>query len=362
MQKDLIEQVQLARSLVQPLDEEVIASANKASAKSYVPADNIPVLTEVVWTTNKDEVLAVLRNDDTPKVDSAYLNNILGEGKNGIKDRSCLRFESGHLNINTLRMATTRVRNEGQDEEAHIFDMKITPSMKNVVYSVYIIFSSQGIYLAKLSKCDCPNGWLFCSHTLACFLLIYLIQTKPDWTFDQIVQFMPVPIKSLQSLPLAASYVFDELKISKPGSKMGKKKSDDEYTKSIAKSIAGDIPGYSGKYNVNDADAVEEGRIISADMSSATNCEVKSIDLCKRVDEKVADEVNTNERSQNVRSKVTMASITSYNHNLVSQRRTDKALLRQLNRHERLHRMMEDGAISKDSALSFYVDHFKEDR
>ena len=24
--------------------------------------------------------------------------------------------------------------------------------------------------------------------------------------------------------------------------------------------------------------------------------------------------------------------------------------------------MMEDGAISKDSALSFYVDHFKEDR
>ena len=57
-----------------------------------------------------------------------------------------------------------------------------------------------------------------------------------------------------------------------------------------------------------------------------------------------------------------MASITSYNHTLVSQRRTDKALLRQLNRHERLHRMMEDGAISKDSALSFYVDHFKEDR
>ena len=67
LRKDLIEQVQLARSLVQPLDEEVIASANKASAKSYVPADNITVLTEVVWTTNKYEVLAALRNDDTPK-------------------------------------------------------------------------------------------------------------------------------------------------------------------------------------------------------------------------------------------------------------------------------------------------------
>ena len=42
---------------------------------------------------------------------------------------------------------------------------------------------------------------------------------------------MPLPIKSLQSVPLAASYVFGELKILKPDSKLGKKKMDDEYTR-----------------------------------------------------------------------------------------------------------------------------------
>jgi len=34
------------------------------------------------------------------------------------------------------------------------------------------------VYLHDKSKCDCPNGWLFCSHSLALFILIRLIQTK----------------------------------------------------------------------------------------------------------------------------------------------------------------------------------------
>ena len=71
----------------------------------------------------------------------------------------------------------------------------------------------------KLSKCEYSNGWLFCSHQLAVFLLIYLIQIKMDWDLQEIIEFMPVPIKSLQSVPLAASYVFRDLGVSKPGKK-----------------------------------------------------------------------------------------------------------------------------------------------
>mmetsp|Transcript_54878 Transcript_54878/g.116593 ORF Transcript_54878/g.116593 Transcript_54878/m.116593 type:complete len:99 (+) Transcript_54878:154-450(+) len=93
--------------------------------------------------------------------------------------------------------------------------------MKNVVYSVYLIFDEQGQYMPKQSKCDCPNGWLFCSHSLAMFLLIYLIQQQRDWTFENIVQFLPIPIKSLQSFPFAASYVFGKLEVSKTGRKKG---------------------------------------------------------------------------------------------------------------------------------------------
>jgi len=105
----------------------------------------------------------------------------------------------------------------------------------------------------------------------------------------------------------------------------------------------------------------EEGKTIAAELDT-NGPEVKSIDLCKRVAEKVANETDTSKRSINKESKVTMASITSYNNNLVAQRPTDKAALRQLHRHERLYKMMEDGAMSKDDALWYYVDHFKGDR
>ena len=86
-----------------------------------------------------------------------------------------------------------------------------------------MVFSSNGLYVPKLSKCDCPNGWLFCSHTLATFLMIRMIQTQADWTMHDIINFMPVPIKSLQSVPFAASYVFGELRVSRHGPTKGNK-------------------------------------------------------------------------------------------------------------------------------------------
>ena len=125
-----------------------------------------------------ENAISVLRGSETPKIDALYINDIFGQGMNGIRERAWLRFISGHLNIETLRLARTCVVIDGKDTKINIFEMKVTPSMKNVVYSVYVVFTSEGIYVGKLSKCDCPNGWLFCSHTLATFLLIYSIQMK----------------------------------------------------------------------------------------------------------------------------------------------------------------------------------------
>ncbi len=45
------------------------------------------------------------------------------------------------------------------------------------------------------------------------------------------INFMPVPIKSLKSLPLAALCVFGDLKVSKSGSKIGQKKRDKKQKK-----------------------------------------------------------------------------------------------------------------------------------
>ena len=95
---------------------------------------------------------------------------------------------------------------------------------------------------------------------------------------------MPVPIKSLQSVPFAASYVFDELKVSKSGGKRGvsnqkqKKKEEESYISIIAKGLAKDVPGYSGKYTINEEDTTEENRLMQED--AARSVGIKSIDLC----------------------------------------------------------------------------------
>ena len=361
-EKDLFKQVQRARELKQPLEEDRIASSDASTAKSYISIDNVTVVSSVEWCSDGNEVLIALRDQDFPNIDSTYIDDVFGIGKNGVRERAWLRFESGHLNVETLRMATAEIEINQEKRGVRIYEIKVTPSMKNVVYSVYLFFDTSGNYLSKQSKCDCPNGWLFCSHTLSFFLLIYLIQQKHDCDFAEVVDFMPVPIKSLQSLPLAASYIFGELKISKPGTRKGKKKKDDAYTKKVAKSLAADLPGYSGKYAINGADAAEETAILNENLLKKPK-EEKNIDLCRRVQEKLRLNSGGSHHPKKMGpSKVTMESIAAYNNNLVDKPKSNKEALRQLLRHERLHRMMKDGFLPNTSTIWPYLEHFKDHR
>ena len=133
---------------------------------------------------------------------------------NGIRECAWLCLTSGHLNVETMRFTRTRAMANGKATNINIFELKVTPSMKDVVYSVYVVFSSDSVYVPNLSKCDCPNGWLLCTHKLATFLLIRLVQMKNDFVMQDLISLMPVPIKSLQSVPMAALYVFGELSVS----------------------------------------------------------------------------------------------------------------------------------------------------
>ena len=228
---DLLNQVKRIIDLDIPLDDERIASDDVANAKSYISCDTITILSETTWTTDGEELINAIRSEGTPRINADYINSIFGPGKNGIRERAWLRFESGHLDMDTLQMTDNEMVLNGKKEKVRIFTIKVTPSMKNVVYSVYIIFTASGIYVSKQSKCDCPNGWLLCSHLLAVLLVFYLIQKQDDWTYDDVKTFCPPPIKSLQSVPLSAQYVFGELEVSKSGSKKGvsnKKKAKDK--------------------------------------------------------------------------------------------------------------------------------------
>uniref|UniRef100_A0A6U2A7Q9 SWIM-type domain-containing protein n=2 Tax=Pseudictyota dubia TaxID=2749911 RepID=A0A6U2A7Q9_9STRA len=99
--------------------------------------------------------------------------------------------------------------------------------------------------LPNKSKCDCPNGWLFCSHSLAYFLLFHVIQVKKQWSFDDLLHFMPQSIKLLQNLPIPAAMVF----------KSHLKKA----SKIIGRQLAKECPGYSAQQdNCKDNDEQEE--------------------------------------------------------------------------------------------------------
>jgi hypothetical protein len=75
----------------------------------------------VEWSTDGNEAVRAVRYEKTPRIDSTYIDSIFGIGKNGVRDRSWLRFVSGHLNIETLRVAICRV-----DVDGSIFGMLFT--------------------------------------------------------------------------------------------------------------------------------------------------------------------------------------------------------------------------------------------
>mmetsp|Transcript_36508 Transcript_36508/g.74330 ORF Transcript_36508/g.74330 Transcript_36508/m.74330 type:complete len:757 (-) Transcript_36508:306-2576(-) len=203
--QELIQQVELAIDAGQSLDHDRISLDAAQKAQSYISWDRILVEAEVAWSSSTDDALALMRGNCVANIDSTWIDDKFGEGRNGVRNRAWLRFVSGHLNAASIRHAKTRIK--GHNGEVTIFEMKVTPSMKSEIYSVYLIFLENGEYVHDASKCDCPNGWLFCSHMLAFVLYIYLVQHRVDWTYPDVVSFMPEPIKTLQSIAFSAEYV-----------------------------------------------------------------------------------------------------------------------------------------------------------
>ena len=368
--QDLLQQVQHAIDIKQPLDEDKISSVDATNARSYVSIDSISLLSTVTWKTDGAELLSLLRGNETPSIDANYINEIFGEGMNGIRERAWLRLTSGHMNLETLCFARSRATIDGGDRNINMFEIKVTPSMKNLVYSVYVVFTSGGVYVPKLSKCDCPNGWLFCSHTLSVFLLIYLIQIKNDWDLREIIKFMPVPIKTLQSIPFAASHVFEDLADSRPGAKQGSIQkdsennagSDEDVLSKIAKKIAKDIPGYTESTGIDNEDASKENELFDEGLHSRRHAtDVKSLDLCCRLNGMIKG--YTEESGSNaLTGKVTSSTLKEYNQKLVDNEENNKDILVKNLQHERLYKMTKENKISRDRTLWNYLDHYAEER
>ena len=171
---------------------------------------------------------------------------------------------------------------------------------------------------------------------------------------------MPPPIKSLQNLPLAAANVL---------------KSEKSASKAIGKAIAKEVRGYSAKKDSDESAADDEMAALQSDLKAGRD--VKSIDLCQRLDDHLQQSKETkaidgeiNSRNVQVRdaatktksSRVTADDIHKFNRDVVHKTLPPKRQYVKLVRHKCLQEMMDDKLIDDDNALSHYLRFFSDDR
>jgi hypothetical protein len=279
---------------------------------------------------------------------------------NGNRERGWLKFLSGSLDVLSLTLGTAVM--EGEEDPVKIIRIKCTPSMTSEVYDVSLSFKPNDsviVYLPDKSKCDCPNGWLFCSHSLALFILIRLMQIKRDWTFDDLCKFMPPPIKSLQNLPLAAAHVL---------------KSKKAAAKAVGKALAKEVPGYSAESDdALESEEADEMATLQRDLEVKTRNNVKSLDLCKLLENHLQkskeaaeiDDSSVQDRDggmANSSSRVTSDDIHEFNRIVVHSPLKPKRQYAKLVRHNCLQGMMDDGLIDDDNALITHIRFFFDTR
>ena len=91
--------------------------------------------------------------------------------------------------------------------------------MKSKEYTVLLIFNKENKKFigAPASRCSCTAGNLFCGHMLAFILLLYIIQCKcmisqdlsnSCITLEDLINLMPYPITSIQTLPVPFTYIY----------------------------------------------------------------------------------------------------------------------------------------------------------
>jgi hypothetical protein len=105
---------------------------------------------------------------------------------------------------------------------------------------------------------------LFCNHAVGMLCLARVLQQRLDWSVAYVDSFMLQPIKSLQSLPMALSYVFHS---SRDTAKLGK-------------SLAKDMPGYNAQVCPDDEDVERQAH-------AEADTEQVSLDICVLADKEV---------------------------------------------------------------------------
>ena len=159
----------------------------------------------VQWITG-DEMFSLLRARFFGVTDDS-IDSIFGIHRNGIRHRAELCCCGGHIDMGTMKCAS--VRKLSNNDDVFLLTASVTPTVKTPQYWTTIMVQSDGNYLpCPFSGCDCPAGQLFCSHMLGLLMYVMLIQEHSSISYDDMVQILPPPVMSLQTLPVAFDFIY----------------------------------------------------------------------------------------------------------------------------------------------------------
>jgi hypothetical protein len=165
---------------------------------------NVPV----DWISNGNEVINLIRMV-MPDFNEAYVSEIFGTQRNGVRHRAKKCIFGGCIDLKTMKMCMLKKKENECD--VWLITVKVTPSMKSKdIYwtTIVVDLETKSFCQTPYSGCDCPAGQMFCSHMLAVVLLLGIIQVNADESFNDIYETLPKPILDMQSLPVKMTYIY----------------------------------------------------------------------------------------------------------------------------------------------------------
>lgn len=117
------------------------------------------------------------------------------------------RFISGCLLIDTMKYAT--IQDRVDSTAVTVISIICSPSMKTDDYNVIIVFDAHGNFCpAPKSRCQCPDGNLFCSHMIACLVLLSMMQSKLTMSMIDFIRVMPPSVKDVHAACIPWVYLW----------------------------------------------------------------------------------------------------------------------------------------------------------
>ena len=276
----------VTKCLAEPVQRPIIELG--ADKGHYVSWETMAVGEPALWEADVAGVLSFFR-DRVHHVDEDFLASKFGAGRNGVRVRAFRRFASGHLDIDTCKLASVKLAASG--EKVTIVKAECVPSMKSDIYDVFLVFSSTGDFMPTPTRCDCPNGYLFCSHVLGMLLLVRLIQEQTTWDAAAVRAFMPLPLKCFAGVPIAAELIFKDIAEEDLSADAAGRRAP--AAKELGSGVAAIFRGYAaagGGGGGSDGEDSDAGSEDAADVSVESSAHEHddggraSLDICAKVD------------------------------------------------------------------------------